>query len=215
VQTADNDCLLGTIVDDLLFSEKTGHAIADATCEALRKKYIGVTSEHNPKAFAGYKLEQSPERDVITISMPELIGQKFAQECPELITAKARDAFKLKHVKGGKLKSLADSLQMLPLNPSGKVTHITKEVQTLTGNLQYFKKVSAGELNVVTDYADAGWVTGNGPAMGMFDHFDDFVAYYRIYGTSFEMWYAWNAAQSFCLEEFEEVAPDENNDDVA
>jgi hypothetical protein len=99
MQTADNDCLLGTIVDDLFFSEKTGHAIADATCEALRKKYVGVTSEHNPKAFAGYKIEQSPERDVITISMPELIGQKFAQECPELITTKARDAFKLKHVK--------------------------------------------------------------------------------------------------------------------
>jgi len=150
MQTADNDCLLGTIVDDLLFSEKTGHAIADATCEALRKKYIGVTSEHNPKAFAGYKIEQSPERDVITISMPELIGQKFAQECPELITAKARDAFKLKHTKGGKLKNLADSLQMLPLNPSGKVTPITKEVQTLTGILRYVMKVSAGELNVVT-----------------------------------------------------------------
>ena len=150
MQTANNDCLLGTIVDDLLFSEKTGHAIADATCEALRKKYVGVTSEHNPKAFAGYKLEQSPERDVITISMPELIGQKFAQECPDLITAKARDAFKTKHIKGGKLKQLADSLAMLPLNPSGKVTPITKEVQTLTGNLRYFMKVSAGELNVVT-----------------------------------------------------------------
>jgi hypothetical protein len=82
--------------------------------------------------------------------MPELIGQKFAQECPELITAKARDAFKLKHTKGGKLKNLADSLQMLPLNPSGKVTPITKEVQTLTGILRYVMKVSAGELNVVT-----------------------------------------------------------------
>jgi hypothetical protein len=77
---------------------------------------------------------------------------------------------------------------------------------------------SETESDVVTeegDYADAGWVTGDGPAMCMFDHFDDFVRYYRIYETSFEMWYAWNAAQSFCLEEFEEVAPEENNDDVA
>ncbi len=87
LDTGNNDCLLGIVVDDLFFSEKNGHAIADATCEALRKKYIGVTSEHNPKAFAGYNIEQSPERDVITISMPELIGQKFAQECPELNTA--------------------------------------------------------------------------------------------------------------------------------
>jgi hypothetical protein len=53
LDTGNNDCLLGIVVDDLFFSEKTGHAIADATCEALRKKYIGVTSEHNPKAFAG------------------------------------------------------------------------------------------------------------------------------------------------------------------
>jgi hypothetical protein len=137
-------------VDDLLFSEATGHDIADATIEALRKKYVGVTSEHNPTAFAGYKIEQSPGRDVITISMPELIGQKFAQKCPELLTAKAHDAFKLKHTKGGKLQKLADSLAMLPLPPSGKVTAITKEVQTLTGNLRYMMKVSAGELNVVT-----------------------------------------------------------------
>jgi hypothetical protein len=48
----------------------------------------------------------------------------------------------------------------------------------------------------------------------MFAYYDDFVRYYRIYETSFELWYAWNAAQSFCPEEFEEVAPEENNDDV-
>ena len=76
---------------------------------------------------------------------------------------------------------------------------------------------SETESDVITeegDYADADWVTGNGPAMCTFDYFDDFVAYYRIYETSFEMWYAWNAAQSFDVDEFEEVAPDENNDDV-
>jgi hypothetical protein len=58
---------------------------------------------------------------------------------------------------------------------------------------------SETESDVITeegDYADAGWVTGNGPSMCMFDYFDDFVAYY---GTSFELWYAWNAAQSFSL----------------
>ena len=31
-----------------------------ATCDALRKKYIRVTSEHNPTAFAGYKIKQLP-----------------------------------------------------------------------------------------------------------------------------------------------------------
>jgi hypothetical protein len=149
-ETKDNDCILGTIVDDLLFSEATGHALADATIEALRKKYVGVTSEHNPTAFAGYKLEQSPERDVITISLPELIEQKFKMECPELVPAEARAKFKLEHTKGSKLQKLADALEMVPLNPSGKVTATTKIVQTLTGNLRYFTRAAAGELNVLT-----------------------------------------------------------------
>ena len=110
-ETKDNDCILGTIVDDLLFSEATGHGLADASIEALRKKYVGVTSEHNPTAFAGYKIEQSPERDVITISLPELIEQKFKMECPELVPAEARAKFKLEHTKGSKLQKLADALE--------------------------------------------------------------------------------------------------------
>ena len=76
---------------------------------------------------------------------------------------------------------------------------------------------SETESDVITEAgsdADAGWVTGSGPAMYMFDYFDDFVYYYRIYGPTDAMWRAWNAAQSFDVDEFEEVAPDENNDDV-
>jgi len=76
---------------------------------------------------------------------------------------------------------------------------------------------SETESDVVTEAgsdADAGWVTGNGPAMYMFDYFDDFVRHYRIYSPTDAMWHAWNAAQDFDVDEFEEVAPDENNDDV-
>jgi len=50
--------------------------------------------------------------------------------------------------------------------------------------------------------------------MYMFDYFDDFVSHYRIYGPTDAMWHAWNAAQDFDVDEFEEVAPDEINDDV-
>jgi hypothetical protein len=76
---------------------------------------------------------------------------------------------------------------------------------------------SETESDVITEAGsdvDAGWVTGDGPAMYRFDYFDDFVVYYRIYSPSDAMWHAWNAAQSFDVDEFEEVAPDENNDDV-
>jgi hypothetical protein len=50
----------------------------------------------------------------------------------------------------GGMQKLADALEMVPLNPSGKVTATTKIVQTLTGNLRYFIRAAAGELNVLT-----------------------------------------------------------------
>ena len=95
------------------------------------------------------RLALSAARDVATISMPELIEQKFKQECPELVSVAARAAFKLEHVKGGKLHALADALELAPRNPSGKVSEHTKKTQTLTGNLRYFLRTNAGDLNVV------------------------------------------------------------------
>ena len=148
-KNATGECIMGAIVDDLLFSESTSYAITDATIEYLRTKYIGVTCEHEPTSFAGYKIERSAGRDVATISMPELIEQKFKQECPELVSVAARAAFKLEHVKGGKLHALADALELAPRNPSGKVSEHTKKTQTLTGNLRYFLRTNAGDLNVV------------------------------------------------------------------
>ena len=44
--------------------------------------------------------------------------------------------------------------------------------------------------------------------MHTFPYFDDFVIYYRIYETSDAMWHAWNAAQDFDADEFEEAVPD-------
>ena len=44
--------------------------------------------------------------------------------------------------------------------------------------------------------------------MHTFPYFDDFVIYYRIYETSDAMWHAWNAAQDFDVDEFEEAVPD-------
>ena len=61
-------------------------------------------------------------------------------------------------------------------------------------------------------------MTGVGPGMWAFPYYDDFVVYYRIYNTSDALWYAWNAAQEFDLEEFEEAVPDlapEDDDNVA
>ena len=70
LETAKSDALLGTIVDDLLFTESTGYASTDATIDFLRKKYSGVKAEHEPSSFAGYKIETSADLSVCTLSMP-------------------------------------------------------------------------------------------------------------------------------------------------
>jgi hypothetical protein len=63
-------------------------------------------------------------------------------------------------------------------------------------------------LTKTGDNADAPWVTGVGPGMWAFPYYDDFVVYYRIYETSDALWcHAWNAAQDFDVEEFEEAVP--------
>ena len=51
---------------------------------------------------------------------------------------------------GGKLEKMADSLKMEDRPLNGKMTKHGKFTQVLTGCLQYFKRVSAGELNVIT-----------------------------------------------------------------
>ena len=147
--TADDVAILGTIVDDLLFSEGNSHRIAERTVEFLRKKYIGVSMEHEPKSYAGYKITRSPARDVITLSMPELIEAKMKEFCPELISAKARKDFKAQHVGGDKLEKLADAMIMEEPRADGKRTKHGKTVMQLTGCVRYFMRASAGELNVI------------------------------------------------------------------
>jgi len=149
MQTAKSDALLGTIVDDLLITESEGYDISDATIAFLRKKYSGVKAEHEPSSFAGYKIETSADLSVCTLSMPDLIEEKMKEHLPELIPAKARAEFKAKHG-GGKLEKMADSLKMEDRPLNGKMTKHGKFTQVLTGCLQYFKRVSAGELNVLT-----------------------------------------------------------------
>jgi hypothetical protein len=94
--------------------------------------------------------------------MPELIEQKyFKQTCPKLVSASGQRTQGVQgqarhwHVKGIKLKKLADSLEMAPLSPTGKVSKHTKETQSLTCCLRmclrYFLRPSAvGDLHVIT-----------------------------------------------------------------
>ena len=72
----------------------------------------------------------------------------------------------------------------------------------------YYSDTESDLLTEEGDDAWAPWVTGAGPAMHEFATFDDFVYYYRIYEATDAMWHAWNAAQDYQVEDFEETVPD-------
>jgi len=72
----------------------------------------------------------------------------------------------------------------------------------------YYSDTESDLLTEAGDDAWAPWVTGAGPAMQAFASFDDFVYYYRIYEATDAMWHAWNAAQDYEVEDFEEAVPD-------
>ena len=148
-QTADDDALMGTIVDDLLISCGKSYGIANKCIQYLKGKYIGVSFEHEPKSFAGYKITRSADRTVINISMPELIEAKMKELCPELTSAKARKEFKALHAGGDKLQKLADGMVMEAPRADGKRTKHCMLVMSLTGCIRYFLRASAGELNVI------------------------------------------------------------------
>ena len=72
----------------------------------------------------------------------------------------------------------------------------------------YYSDTESDLISEAGVYSEAPWITGDGPGMHAFPYFDDFVIYYRIYETSDAMWHAWNAAQDFDVDEFEEAVPD-------
>ena len=91
---------------------------------------IPPVQDHPPRA---------PSATCAAYSMPELIEQKyFKQTRPKLVSASGQRTQGVQgqarhwHVKGIKLKKLADSLEMAPLSPTGKVSKHTKETQSLT-----------------------------------------------------------------------------------
>jgi hypothetical protein len=140
---------MGTIVDDLLISCGKSYGIANKSIQYLKGKYIGVSFEHEPKSFAGYKITRSDDGTVINISMPELIEAKMKELCPELVSAKARKEFKALHAGGDKLQKLADGMVMEAPRADGKRTKHCMLVMSLTGCIRYFLRASAGELNVI------------------------------------------------------------------
>ena len=144
-ESADHDCRLVKIVDDLAFSESDAEQkITKATIEALKKRYNGqVTSDLNPTSFAGYKLHitRDPKNGtVVELSQERKIVEATRKYLPSLLEGDKPDGL----LEG---KALRDALEALalPTERNSKLSLDQKRVQQILGDLKYFER-SAGVL---------------------------------------------------------------------
>jgi hypothetical protein len=100
-----------------------------ASSERANVRGIPPVQDHPPRA---------PSATCAAYSMPELIEQKyFKQTRPKLVSASGQRTQGVQgqarhwHVKGIKLKKLADSLEMAPLSPTGTRRRRSRSVTRL------------------------------------------------------------------------------------
>ena len=143
----DGDCLLATVVDDLLFSEtgSSNYAIAERTCAELSRLYGDVGAVREPTSYVGYHITRDRAAGTLRLTleqkvveaarahMPELLGE---QRPPNLPTGKVKG-----HVTGGKLQQLADSLELAPRADSARLSPSQVRTQQLIGSLKFIERV--------------------------------------------------------------------------
>ena len=130
----DADCLLITIVDDMLFSESGSWAIAERTCKLLTAKYGDVRPERTPTSFAGYSITHGDAS--ITLSMSHKVIEAAREHLPELLSASPPPDLP----SGSKLHALADAMQLVTPRPA-KLTRVQRATQQLCGSLKFVEKV--------------------------------------------------------------------------
>ena len=113
---AAGDGVLITIVDDLLFSESRGYAIAERTISALREIYGEVTSEREPTSFAGYRVARDWLRCAITLSMPQTIIEAMVDEH----YAHFREGKPATILQGEAFKAAVAGMRLLPREESAR-----------------------------------------------------------------------------------------------
>ena len=138
IKTPEGRANLVTIVDDFLISEtkESGRSIANRTITALTEKFGKVTSEHEPTAFAGYKIQRDRARRALTISMPQKIVEAVREHLPELL-----DGVRPELPSNKKLSAMADQLELAPPHPSGKRSKQQVATQRIIGSLKFVEKV--------------------------------------------------------------------------
>lgn len=133
----EGDCLLITIVDDLLFSESksSGYSISERTCAALSAKYGDVGAIREPTSYAGIKITRDREAGTIKLSLPQKVVEAVREHLPELLEGKPTNA-----PTGPTLRKLADGMR-LPTTPTAKLNALQRRTQMVIGSLKFIEKV--------------------------------------------------------------------------
>ena len=143
-ERGDSDARVVKIVDDLLFSESGDDTpITTATIRHFEKVYKGdVTHEYEPESFAGFKIQRSKDRSLLTLSQPQKVLEAVKTHLPELLDGVVPPRL----LRG---KALTDALDVLRLPPpSGektakggpKLSQAGKRFQQIVGSGKFFER---------------------------------------------------------------------------
>ena len=143
----DGDCLLATVVDDLLFSEtgSSNYAIAERTCAELSRLYGDVGAVREPTSYVGYHITRDRAAGTLRLTLEQKIVEAARAHMPELLDGQRpanMPTGKVKgHVTGGRLQQLADSLELAPRADSARLSPSQVRTQQLIGSLKFIERV--------------------------------------------------------------------------
>ena len=143
-EKGDSDARVVKIVDDLLFSESGDDTpITTATIRHFEKVYKGdVTHEYEPESFAGFKIQRSKDRSLLTLSQPQKVLEAVKTHMPELLEGVVPPRL----LRGKALTDALDELRLPP--PSGektakgspKLSKAGKRFQQIVGSGKFFER---------------------------------------------------------------------------
>ena len=135
----EGDCLLATVVDDLLFSESASstYAIAERTCAELSRLYGDVGAVREPTSYVGYHLTRDREAGTLCLSLEQKIVEAARAHMPALL-----DGDRPKDLPTGKkLEALADSLELATRADSARLSPSQVRTQQLIGSVKFIERV--------------------------------------------------------------------------
>lgn len=147
IETEEGDVRMVKIVDDLIFSESksSGRKLQHRVLQMLKSEFNDeVKFEEEPTSVAAIRVDRSPDRSTLTISMPDKIDEAVREFLPEIL-----DGSKPARILTGKaLHDAADALRM-PTEQPMPMPKAGKRVQQALGKLKFPEKRCIPALTLV------------------------------------------------------------------